>query len=184
MTKRARIITAIVIIFLVGAGIMGVQLVRDTLKQNRGGSMVLSSSAFNDGQMMPSLFAYRHENINPPLEFMGVPKEAKSLALIVHDPDAPSGDYTHWLVWNIPVTSTQILENAPPLGAVQGTNDFGNTRWDGPAPPSGVHHYHFVLYALDSTLAISAESKRPDIKRAMSGHILEQTELVGLYRAE
>ena len=105
--------------------------------------ITISSPAFKAGGTIPALFTCKGANQNPPLRFGGIPKEAKSLALIVDDPDAPGSLFTHWLVWNINLTATQLGENSVPAGAAQGTNDFGRIGYGGPCPPSGTHRYYF-----------------------------------------
>src|SRR6266550_8444606 len=114
-----------------------------------GGKMKISSSAFQEGGNIPSKFTCDGADANPPLRVEGAPAEAKSLALIADDPDAPVGLFTHWLVWNIDPKTTEIAENSPPNGAVQGTNDYPNLGYGGPQPPSGTHRYYFKIFALD-----------------------------------
>jgi Raf kinase inhibitor-like YbhB/YbcL family protein len=145
-------------------------------------AMVILSPAFMNNGDIPAKFTCDDKSVNPELDISGVPQSAKSLALILHDPDAPMpGGFTHWVMWNIPVTTTMIGENSAPAGSVQGENGSGKTGYIGPCPPSGTHHYHFMLYALDSTLNIATSSKKADLESAMQGHIITQTELVGLY---
>src|SRR5712692_12020178 len=104
-----------------------------------GAKMKITSSAFQEGGNIPSKFTCDCADANPALRFEGAPAEAKSLALIVDDPDAPVGLFTHWLVWNIDPKTTEIVENSAPVGAVQGTNDYPNLGYGGPQPPSGTH---------------------------------------------
>lgn len=147
-------------------------------------SMKLESSVFGDNQNVPSKYTCDGEDINPPLTISGVPEGAKSLVMIVDDPDAPAGNWVHWTVWNIDPTTKEIAENSVPSGVVEGTTDFGKPGWDGPCPPSGTHHYQFKLYALDAQLNLNSSSKKADIEKAMEGHILDQTQLVGLYQRQ
>ncbi len=119
--------------------------------------------------------------MNPPLLFRGVPAETKSLAVIVVDPDAPGGLFTHWLVWNIDPAMTTIGERSVPQGASQGTNDFGNIRYDGPCPPKGTHRYFFRVFALDQTLELKSGSKRSALETAFAGHVLARGELMAYY---
>lgn len=144
-------------------------------------AMQITSSAFQDNEQIPDTFTCNGKNINPPLTFVDVVKDAKSLALIVHDPDAPGGDWIHWLVWNIPATISGIAEASVPESAVQGTNDFGKTSYGGPCPPSGTHHYIFELYALNSLLDLPGSAKVQDLQNAMKGHVLASRKLTGLY---
>ncbi len=117
-----------------------------------------------------------------PLGDSPIPAEAKSLVLIVDDPDAPAGDWVHWTVWNISAKTKTIAENSLPENAAEGFTDFGKPGYGGPCPPTGTHRYFFKLYALDTTLALNSSAKKTDIEKAMEGHILEQAELVGLYQ--
>lgn len=134
--------------------------------------MKLSSTAFQNNAIIPARYTCDGVNVNPPLTISDVPAGTQSLALIVHDPDAPRGDWTHWLVWGIDSTTTTIAEDSVPAGAIQGVTDFGSAAWGGPCPPSGTHRYVFKLYALDAKLELSARQ----------GHILEEAELVGNYQ--
>jgi Raf kinase inhibitor-like YbhB/YbcL family protein len=108
-----------------------------------------------------------------------VPGNAKSLAIIVDDPDAPGGLFTHWLVWNIDAKATEIAENSAPAGAAQGTNDFGKRGYAGPCPPSGTHRYFFKVFALDTKLALNSGAKRAALDDAMRGHVIARGELMG-----
>ncbi|MEK7077951.1 MAG: YbhB/YbcL family Raf kinase inhibitor-like protein [Patescibacteria group bacterium] len=144
--------------------------------------MRLTSPSFINNQSIPSKYTCDGEDVNPALMIVDVPVAAKSLVLIVDDPDAPRGDWVHWLVWNIKPETTEIAENSVPVGTIMGITDFGQTGWGGPCPGSGTHHYQFKLYALDIKLDIDSSSQKPDLEKAMSGHILAQTVLVGLYQ--
>lgn len=140
----------------------------------------ITSPVFEDKGYIPARYTCNSRNINPPLRFIGIPKNAKSLALIVDDPDAPAGTWSHWVVWNIPIVS-RIEENSVPKGAVQGVNDFKKNNYSGPCPPSGTHRYSFRLYALDTILDLNESAAKNDIEEAMLGHIIEKSELTGLY---
>jgi len=144
--------------------------------------MKLTSSAFSNNEMIPEKYTCDGENINPPLKIAEIPNEAKSLALIVDDPDAPMGTFNHWVVWNIDTSVEKIDENSLPAGAAEGRNDFGRTSYGGPCPPSGTHRYFFKVFALSEKLNLEPSAQREDLERAMEGRILEKTELVGLYR--
>ncbi|MDQ6938942.1 MAG: YbhB/YbcL family Raf kinase inhibitor-like protein [Verrucomicrobiota bacterium] len=139
----------------------------------------LSSPAFRAGEKIPEKFTCKGANVNPPLQFPGVPGGASSLVLILEDPDAPSALFTHWVVWNIDPTTRQIAEGNSPAGAVQGANDFGKTGYGGPCPPSGRHRYFFRLFALDQKLNLKSGATRKDLDKAMAGHILARGELMG-----
>lgn len=138
----------------------------------------VSSPAFQPGGMIPDQFTCKGANVNPRLQFHGVPKEAKSLVLIVDDPDAPGGVFTHWLAWNIDPGTTQISEKSAPAGAIEGTNDFGQRGYGGPCPPSGTHRYYFRVFALDQKLDLKSGSKRPALDRALQDHLLAHGELM------
>lgn len=139
----------------------------------------VKSPAFADRTFIPLEYTRDGQNINPPLNIEHIPKQTKSLALIVDDPDAPGKTmFVHWLMWNIPPEREINAESAP---GFQGKNSFGNLRYDGPAPPSGTHHYYFKVYALDSVLKLKAGATLPELERAMTSHIIGYGELVGLY---
>ena len=139
----------------------------------------VSSSAFENNKLIPAKYTCDGANVNPPLTIEGVPDGAKSLVLIVDDPDAPMGTFDHWVVWNIPPTS-KIEENAVP--GTEGVNDYRKRSYGGPCPPSGTHRYFFKVYALDTKLDLSPNSRRKDVEKAMQGHVLAKGELIGLYR--
>ncbi|OGG09802.1 hypothetical protein A2781_05075 [Candidatus Gottesmanbacteria bacterium RIFCSPHIGHO2_01_FULL_42_27] len=143
--------------------------------------MKITSSAFSHNQNIPSKYTCDGGNISPPLSIGEVPATAKSLVLIVDDPDAPGGDFSHWLVWNIDLQIEEIGEGGVLAGSVSGTNDFGKTGYGGPCPPGGTHRYFFKIYALDTTLDIPAKSEKQELLNAISPHILDQGELIGLY---
>lgn len=143
--------------------------------------MRLSSPVFTHNTEMPALYTCDEKDISPPLTIQDVPMNATSLALIVDDPDAPNGDWVHWLVWNIPPSIDAIAENTLPAGAEEGTTDFERTGYGGPCPPSGTHRYFFKLFALDTRLTLPSTTKKTDLARAMTGHILAETQLIGLY---
>lgn len=145
-----------------------------------GSKMKITSSAFQHAGSIPSKFTCDGDNKNPPLQIAEIPSGAKSLALVVDDPDAPSGLFTHWVVWNISAQTNAITEGSAPKG-VQGTNDFGKSGYGGPCPPSGTHRYSFKVFALDRELDLPSGSKRSQLDAAMKGHILAQGELMGRY---
>src|SRR5438445_10102972 len=146
-----------------------------------GVKMKISSPAFREGGTIPEKFSKNGQNVNPELRIEGAPAEAKSLTLIVDDPDAPVGLFTHWLVWNIDSKTTAIAERGVPKSAVQGTNDYPNLGYGGPQPPSGTHRYYFKIFALDQTLDLPSGAKRRELDKAMSGHVIAQGQLVGRY---
>ena len=143
--------------------------------------MKITSPAFQEGGTIPEKFSKNGQNVNPELRIEGAPAEARSLALIVDDPDAPVGLFTHWLVWNIDPKTTDIAEHSVPRGAVQGTNDFPGAHYDGPQPPSGTHRYYFRFFALDQTLSLRAGAKRKELDAAIKDHAIGQGQLMGRF---
>ena len=142
-------------------------------------TLTVKSPSFDNNKMIPAKYTCKEANINPVIQIDGIPAEAKSLALIVDDPDAPKGTFDHWVMWNIP-PKDQINENSAP--GTQGKNGKGENKYTGPCPPSGTHHYHFKVYALDTKLDLKAGSDKIALMDAMNGHILTQGELVGLFK--
>ena len=143
-------------------------------------TLEIKSPAFKDGEMIPAKYTCDGENMNPPFEISGVSELTKSLALIMDDPDAPMTTWVHWLKWNIPATVSSIDEGVEPEG-VSGKGTGGNLKYHGPCPPSGVHHYFFKLYVLDTTLGLAEGSTKKDLERAIDSHVLQQAHYVGLY---
>lgn len=146
--------------------------------------MKVASPDFENGGPLPTTSAYHGDNRRPALKLTDVPESATSLAVIIHDPDAPVGDYTHWLAWNLPPTTDEIPSNNLPNEVIEGVTDFGTNSYGGPAPPSGTHHYHFVVYALDSTLDLPTETTRAELEEAMKSKIIDQAELIGTFSAD
>ena len=142
-------------------------------------SMMMTSPDIREGDYMHHKFTCQGVNVSPALEFVNVPENTKSLALIVHDPDAPSGDWVHWVVYDIPPDNYKFSQGW--AYGVEGINDFGNVSWGGPCPPSGTHHYIFAGYALDVVLELKKGASRKELEAAMQGHILDKGELMGLY---
>ncbi len=142
----------------------------------------ISSPAFEDNGSIPGKYTCDGMDVNPPLRIGGVPPGAKSLALIVDDPDAPGGVWVHWVAWNIDPAVAEIGEHSVPKGALQGINDFRKHGYGGPCPPSGTHRYFFKLYALDTLLSISANAGKTELEKAMKRHIIAETQIVGLYK--
>jgi Raf kinase inhibitor-like YbhB/YbcL family protein len=146
-----------------------------------GEKMKITSSAFESGGNIPSKFTCDGADSNPRLRLEDAPAAAKSLILIVDDPDAPSGLFSHWLVWNIDPKTTEIAEGGALSTGTQGKNDFGKSGYGGPCPPSGTHRYYFKIFALDVELNLPAGSKRAQLDTAMKGHVIGQGELMGRY---
>jgi Raf kinase inhibitor-like YbhB/YbcL family protein len=143
----------------------------------------VSTPAFNQGDPIPVEYADKGQNISPELRFGTVPATTQSLVLIVDDLDAPTGVWTHWMVWNLPPDTTTIPEGKLPAGAIQGKNSFGHTAYDGPVPPSGTHRYFFHVFALDTTIPLPAGSDRAALDLAMKGHVVGRGVTFGVYSA-
>lgn len=145
-----------------------------------GGSvMKLKSPEFNNNEFIPKKFTCRGENINPELTIEDTPIGARSLAIIMDDPDAPGGNWVHWVMFGVPVVSKIEEDSAP---GKQGVNDSGRRRYDGPCPPFGTHRYIFKAYALDTELNLEEGVTKADLEKAMESHILAKSELIGLYK--
>ncbi|HET9056713.1 MAG TPA: YbhB/YbcL family Raf kinase inhibitor-like protein [Chitinophagaceae bacterium] len=142
-------------------------------------TMIISSTVFEDRGMIPVRYTCDGINISPPLDIKNIPEDAKSLVLIVEDPDAPIATWVHWIVWNIPLTH-HIKENE--IHGTEGLNDFQQHHYGGPCPPSGTHHYFFKIYALDTILDLPPDTRIKNLQKAMGGHIMAFGELVGLYK--
>jgi Raf kinase inhibitor-like YbhB/YbcL family protein len=147
---------------------------------------LLKSTAFENGGRIPRLFSCDGKDVSPALFWTGVLERTASLTLIVNDPDAPRGDWVHWVLFDMPGTRRDLPEQVPPGdgiegGGTHGLNDFGKLGWGGPCPPSGMHQYIFTLYAVDVQLGLRARAMRDDVVRAMQGHILAQARLTGKY---
>lgn len=149
--------------------------------------MRLSSPAFEPQASIPQRFTADGANVSPPLEWSDVPKDAKSLALIVEDPDAPDPAapkvvWSHWVVYNIPPDTRGLPEKGPlPDGAIEGLNDWKKSGWGGPSPPVGRHRYFFRLFALDVHLSRLGRPTKANLEQEMKGHVLATAELVGTY---
>jgi Raf kinase inhibitor-like YbhB/YbcL family protein len=149
----------------------------------KGLAMKLSSPDFSAGGALPESSAYRGENRRPELHIEGVPEGTAALALIMDDPDAPVGTWTHWIVWNLPPDTKVISSDRLPAGAVEGKNDYGEIGYGGPAPPSGTHRYFFTLYALKEPLHLPRGADRRRFEAALSGKVLAKATLMGTFSA-
>ena len=149
-----------------------------------GEDMKIRSSAFSHNQSIPSKYTCDGQNINPPLTFSDVPSDAKSLVLIMDDPDVPAGTWVHWTVWNISPETREILENSKFEGAVEGTTSFGKPGYGGPCPPDREHRYFFKIYALDTMLDLNSSATKQNLEQAMEGHITARSELIGRYNRQ
>lgn len=147
--------------------------------------MKLTSPAFNEGEKIPSKYTCEGENVNPPLDFAEIPPTAKSLVLIMDDPDVPASVrkdrmWVHWIVFNMPPSTKKLSENKTPPG-LQGKNTGGENAYQGPCPPDREHRYFFKLYALSTLLNLPEGATKEDLKKAMKGHILAEARLIGVY---
>ncbi|MBN2109844.1 MAG: YbhB/YbcL family Raf kinase inhibitor-like protein [Methanosarcinaceae archaeon] len=142
------------------------------------GDLMVTSSAFEDGDRIPAKYTCDGQDVNPPLDLQNVPNGTQSMVLIVTDPDAPSGNFVHWAVWNIMHVS-EIDEDSVP--GVVGRNSYGKSSYVGPCPPSGTHRYVFKVFALDAVLELESGSKVDELEEAMRGHVLSVGEIAGRY---
>lgn len=166
-----------VIIFL--SGILLAAHSGGGIRAQGGGNMKITSPDFKNNELIPKKFTCDGEDASPGLLIEGIPQQAKSLALIVDDPDAPMGTWVHWVVYDMPPAG-RIGQNSIP--GKQGTNDFGKRNYGGPCPPSGTHRYFFKIYALDAMLDLKEGLSKKELEHLLQGHVLEKAELVGLYK--
>lgn len=151
--------------------------------------MVITSGAFEHEGTIPDAYSCDGADISPELNWTGVPEGTQSLVLILDDPDAPGGTFTHWVIYNIPADATGLEENIPKIatlasGALQGRNSFGSIGYGGPCPPLGQsHRYFFKLYALDITLDLGSGASKAQVLAAMEGHILAEAEIMGNFQS-
>jgi len=155
-------------------------------ERSRDMAISVSSSAFQEGGMIPAKYTCDGNDLSPPLKWTGVPEGTKSIALISDDPDAPVGTWVHWVMWNLPPTARELAEGVPPKaqlpdGSRQGVSDFGRPGYGGPCPPGGTHRYYFKVYALDAMLDLPNGTRKADLVKAMKGHILAEGQLMGKY---
>ena len=149
--------------------------------------MKLSSPAFADGAVIPMRYTCTGDDVSPPLAWSDTPAGAKSVALIVDDPDAPVGTWVHWVAFNLPVTAGGLPEGIKdakqlPSGGTQGTNSWRRIGYGGPCPPSGTHRYFFKLYALDTILSLGNNTTAKELQGAMKGHILAEAQFMGRFK--
>ena len=143
--------------------------------------MRLTSPAFENNQKIPKQFTCQGQGFLPELNISDIPENTKSLAIILKDPDSPSGTFIHWLAWNISPDISIISENTYPEGSIQGQNSVGQNRYMAPCPPSGPHRYIFALFALDTTLTLPPEATSKELEETIKGHILGETTLTGIF---
>lgn len=186
--KNAYTLLGVLFIIVIGGAILAFQWASPPSNQNTSMALKLTSSAFEEGGVIPQKYTCNGENINPPLSIEGAPDGTRTLALIVDDPDIPESikqsrgidSFDHWVVFNIPPAMTDIEERKNPLGVV-GLNSAGKRGYTGPCPPDREHRYFFRLYALDTELSLSEDATKVDVLSAMEGHIIEETALMGKY---
>jgi Raf kinase inhibitor-like YbhB/YbcL family protein len=147
-------------------------------------SFYLRSAAFGPGRPIPRKYTGDGLNCSPPLEWGNVPPGVGSFALVVEDPDAPAGLWCHWLLYDLPPNCLRLLDGESPSGGQRGRNSWGRSDYGGPAPPRGRHRYVFRLYALDTCLGLPAGLDRAGLLPALTGHVLAQAELMGVYSRE
>ncbi len=148
--------------------------------------MKIFSKAFKESEKIPPKYTCDGEDVSPPITFSGVPEGTGSLALICVDPDAPSGKWVHWLIYNIPSDLSELKENISKKGKLesgmlQGTNDFGRIGYGGPCPPGGTHRYYFKLYALDTMLNLEAGITEKELLKAIFNHNIAEAHFMGKY---
>lgn len=149
----------------------------------------ISSPSFNNGELIPVKYTCDGANISPPLSWTAPPERTKSFALIADDPDAPIGDWVHWILFNIPSDTRELKEESSskhnlPKATIEGMNDFRKNNYGGPCPPSGTHRYFFKLYALDIMLPLKESTTKKQLLDAMKGHILAEATLIGKYKRQ
>ncbi len=143
--------------------------------------MRIYTTAFENNKIIPKKFTCDGENVSPEIFIENVPSQARSLVLIVEDPDSPGGDWSHWVVWNIDPTTKFIKENSIPEGATSGLNDFKNPGYGGPCPFKGEHRYFFKIFAISKILSLSSISQKADVEKEIAGCALEESEFIGRY---
>jgi hypothetical protein len=155
-------------------------------KQETSMDIKIKSTAFEDGGLIPVKYSCDGENVSPPLFWSTTAAGIKSYALICDDPDAPAGTWVHWVIYNIPENAAALPEFVPAgknldNGSSQGLNDFGNTSYGGPCPPSGTHRYFFKIYAIDTILNLKGDVTKEILLNAIKGHIIAEGQLIGKY---
>ena len=144
--------------------------------------MTISSTAFSEGDEIPRRHTCDGEDLSPPLTWSGTPNDLQSLVMITDDPDAPSGTFVHWVLYNIPPDTSSLSEGVSGVGT-QGVNGFGKSGYGGPCPPKGpAHRYFFKIYALDTSLNLQSSATKAEVEMAMQGHVLAQGQLMGTYK--
>jgi Raf kinase inhibitor-like YbhB/YbcL family protein len=171
MARRSIIIAAVLLSLLP---------VLSLAQTKKAAKFSISSLVFKPGEFIPVDYTCEGRNVNPPLGFSTTPPKTKSLALIMEDPDVPSGVWVHWIVYNIHPVRWIPEDNLPGQPGKTDSNEKG--IYSGPCPPAGVHRYHFKAYALDTELEFKSRPTKEELEMAMQGHILDRCEMIGLYK--
>jgi len=172
---------------VLAAGAAGALWLRGFAPAEESASLRISSDAFADGKLIPKDHTCDGADRSPPLQWDGAPERTQAFALVVDDPDAPSGVFTHWLLYNVPAAAKALDAGVATIGTLgdgsrQGTNDFGHTGWSGPCPPPGsAHRYQFKLFALSAPLDLEPGAKRAAVLKAINEKKLADAELKGRY---
>src|SRR5215204_1459627 len=187
-TQRAAVLV-LIMLFLPSCGGGPQGAATEPREEAKGAKMTIEvrSSAFEDGDAIPTRYTCDGLDVSPPLSWGSVPDETQSLALIAEDPDAPRGTFVHWVIYNLPPDTRRLPEDIPnqptlPSGAVQGVNGAGGVGYMGPCPPSGTHRYFFKVYSLDTGLDLGGRATKDDLMRAMEGHVITEGRLMGTYQ--
>jgi Raf kinase inhibitor-like YbhB/YbcL family protein len=175
-----------IILLLAVISIMISNISSTAAKVKKKMKLTITSSTFKNGEFIPSRYTCDGLNISPPLKFTGIPGQTKSIALIADDPDAPMGTWVHWVLFNLPKNTTQLMEDVPKdktldNGAKQGVNSGNNIGYAGPCPPSGTHRYFFKVYALDTVISLDSGITKAQLLSAIEGHIIADGQLMGKY---
>lgn len=144
-------------------------------------ALTLKSSAFQEGGVIPESYTCKGDNLSPPLSWENPPDKTQAYVLIINDPDAPAGNWDHWIVFNIPGNIKELPQEVDitKAGYKLAKNSWGQATYGGPCPPSGTHHYYFTLYALSSFLPLEERASKKDVEKAMEGKVLDRTTLMG-----
>lgn len=181
MKKQAYFIIGIILLLIIAFFVYQKLFIPKELTNIDLPNQMKIKSVFNNNEKIPEEFTCDGDNTSPPLEITDIPKNTKTLAIISDDPDAPAGTWVHWIVWNIKFNGNALNINEGESPGTEGTTSFKKIGYGGPCPPSGTHHYFFKVYALDSELSLGKGATKQQLEAAMKGHILDKTELIGLY---
>jgi Raf kinase inhibitor-like YbhB/YbcL family protein len=179
---RARVVVLAAVLSLAGCGFVNAGESKDA-PTSPIASLSVTSPAFAEGAAIPRTFSCKGDNVSPPLQWSGVPSDARSVALVVDDPDAPSGTFTHWVVFNIDPQQSSIGEGEVPKGARQAKNSAGHASYDGPCPPSGTHHYRFTVSVLRSPLTVPDGGDTARVVTAIHAKATARGTLTGTFAA-